>query len=170
MENQLQPWQEALIRNSMLTMSDKAIAEIVGVDCGIVHAFVDLITSGTDIVTKQQKLDKALATAKERRQVAKALKPKVEKPKKVKVVEPKIISKVIAPMSSQSGIVKKERGKLFETKQVDYKNNYTHVKIDSKTHIVVKNGYSIEDAVARFHKYYGKYIEKTAEMQSISMI
>lgn len=141
-----------IIRNMMLKHSHKEIADLLGYTVPVVAACIELMVSGTAIVTRQMVI--------ESKKIAQAKPVKKKKPLKEKKIEAEWREqKEQKKLNTQEKIehVRKQQTaawlarKTFKTIPVDLKK-LVSVKIDDKTAIFIKPGEDVEAARKKFFK------------------
>ncbi len=149
---------QSIIRNSMLSKSDKDIAALLGCSTADVHAYISNQLLGTNIVSRQMKLEakrpakKPKIKAEKKQNPAKTIRQIKQHQQKLAVKEQKqknLTEKYLAERRSKNET--HENRRRYKTREVDY-SKLILVKIDSKTSIYIKPGQDAEIEKERFLK------------------
>jgi hypothetical protein len=144
--------EQSIIKNSMLRKTHKQIADLLDSNVTDIAQFIQTLTTGTQIISKQMELDAHKKT--------KAPKPLskheliADQRKKDKQAEQMRKNDIEKDRHEQR---RRSREPAFKTKQVDY-SQMISVRIDRKTTIYAKPGEDISELKAKFIELHGTKI------------
>lgn len=149
--------EKQIIRNAMISKSNREIALLINADTNRVAAFVSTLTN-VGVITHQMKLDEGKALVKERPAKVKRL--QVPSEAKRRQEETKKLNREIKEQKNSveknlASNRRQRREPKFKTKVVDYSQMKT-VRIDSKTLIYIKQEADEEAARIQYLKNHKK--------------